>query len=270
MASFGDKLRYKRMGMGLSLKEASKKAKIKQKHLKALEEENLLIFSDKESIIELIKKYAPVVGIDQVELIDDFNVLWTDSRMAKAYLQQSFNKQKTYNLGLERIPVYGTIILAAALFLSVGGFLVWEYVIDFSPLGEERAHQTEAGPETLPEKEFMLGEDHTLKEEAKRDLSAKSDPGEKEYIEGSKQFAERTSEELAEENKEKAEKKEVEDDTYLLEEEGAPVPRTGGNYNLFYTGLSFLIGGLLLLFCTKNPFYQFLTKAPLLSKNLPK
>ncbi len=269
MAGFGDKLRYKRMGMGLTVKEASKKAKIKQKHLNALEEENVLIFRDKETIIALIKKYAPVLGLDQEEMLADFNALWTDARTAKAYLQQTYKKSRGLGISFEKVPVYGAVVLAAALFLLVGGYLAWDYITDPSRLGEEAVPGVVADETSPPEdngERIITAEEQAWQDGAGIAIPEETDPGEREYAGAMDREVEAGNENEKEEVTDEDEKvEEIEEDTYKLEQEGEPVPRTGGNSNLFYTGLYFIISGLLLLLSTHDPIYSNMIKRSCLS-----
>lgn len=126
MPFMGEKLRYKRMSQGLTIKEVAKKSKTKKRHLEALEKEDVLIFKDKQTIIEILKKYAAVLELDQEEIMEEFEHLWSDSSTAKAYLQKKYKRgSRTVFCGDKRMIAYGAAAVFAALFLSVGGFMIW-------------------------------------------------------------------------------------------------------------------------------------------------
>jgi transcriptional regulator with XRE-family HTH domain len=126
LPGFGNKLKYKRLAMGLSLKDAARKVKVNHKQLKALEEEEILSFAGKDRAADLLIKCASAFGLNQAELLSDLDLLWSDANTAKAYLQQRFQKQHRGRFFKDRRPaVYGAVAAAAVLFLSAGGYLCW-------------------------------------------------------------------------------------------------------------------------------------------------
>ena len=126
MPGFGSKLRIKRLALGLSLRDASKKAQVKQKYILALEEEEILRFKEKEKVIELVNTYAPAIGLDRTELLNDFENLWSDSSTAKIYMQQKYNKQSRLNYFRDqKMAGYGVVLCVVVLLISAGGYFYW-------------------------------------------------------------------------------------------------------------------------------------------------
>ncbi len=144
MARFGTKLRIKRLAMGLSLKEVSKKTKIKQKHLMDLEEEDILRFSDKEKIIELTRVYAAMLNLDCTELLSDFEKLWSDSGTANMYMQNKHNNRRRFNIfGSHKLAAPAAVVAVLMLILLSGSYLYWNNT--GHPGGEEGFYTAAVG-----------------------------------------------------------------------------------------------------------------------------
>ncbi len=270
MAAFGYKLRHKRMAMGLSLKDAAKQAKIKQKYLKALEDEDVLKFSDKAKIIVLIRQYAYVLNLDEKEVLNDFNILWSDSSTAKAYLQQSFSKNKKGVLGERKVFAYGSVALAALLFLSVGSYLVWSNLFDqddprdmYLSSAEEETDIEENGTtehDSHDEMEENIYASHDEEPDEPGEAKAEEGIRDEEGIDEEVIKDEEVEVEADEEKKEEKEENETKETTASYEQAGSPVPRTDGDKHLIYTGGYFIIAGLLLLLssveCISNRLFK--------------
>ncbi len=130
MPGFGSKLMLKRLAMGFSLRDAAKMSGLKQKQLRALEDEDLLRFRDKDQIEELLKTYAATLDLNKAEIQKDLELVWSDSSTAKNYMQQEYNKTKKDNLfGDSPLVGYSIAVGAAVLLLSVGGYFYWSNIV---------------------------------------------------------------------------------------------------------------------------------------------
>ena len=131
MPGLGSKLRIKRLALGLSLKDVSRKTKIKQKELDALEEEEVLKLKDKETALEHVKAYSVILGLDRAELLADFEKLWSDSSTANAYMQQQHMRENRFAAFREhKLLSYGAVVAVFAILLSVGGYMFWNNFFD--------------------------------------------------------------------------------------------------------------------------------------------
>ncbi len=72
MLSVGKILQKQRLNLNLTLKDIEKKLKIREKYLKALEEENWNFFSSKIYIIGIIKNYSKLLGLDEKKILAFF------------------------------------------------------------------------------------------------------------------------------------------------------------------------------------------------------
>ncbi len=126
MPGLGNKLRIKRLAMGLSPRDAAKMAGIKQKYVWALEEEEILKFPDRDAVLESVKAYSGALGLEQAEMLGEFEKLWSDAGTAKIYMQQKYNRKGVFAIiGDNKSLGYGAAALAAVMVLSLGGYMVW-------------------------------------------------------------------------------------------------------------------------------------------------
>jgi cytoskeletal protein RodZ len=126
---FGSKLMLKRLAMGFSLRDVSNMSGLKQKQLRALEDEDLLRFRDKDQVADLLKAYAATLDLDEAEIQKDLDFVWSDSSTAKNYMQQEYNKSnKGKFFGENPLVGYGIAVGAAVLLLSVGGYFYWNNI----------------------------------------------------------------------------------------------------------------------------------------------
>ena len=129
MPGFGSKLMLKRLAMGYSLRDASRMSGLNQKQLRALEDEDLLRFRDKDHISEKLITYAAALDISKAEIQKDLELVWSDSNAAKNYMQQKYNKsRKGKHFGDNPLVGYGLAVGAAVLLLSFGGYFYWNNV----------------------------------------------------------------------------------------------------------------------------------------------
>lgn len=149
MPGLGNKLRIKRLAMGLSPRDAAKMAGIKQKYVWALEEEEILKFPDRDAVLESVKAYSGALGLEQAEMLDEFEKLWSDAGTAKIYMQQKYNRKGVFAIiGDNKSLGYGAAALAAVMVLSLGGYMVWGNY--FGP-GEPEDHFIAAPEESVIE-----------------------------------------------------------------------------------------------------------------------
>ncbi|MGM0651601.1 MAG: helix-turn-helix domain-containing protein [Bacillota bacterium] len=243
LPGIGNKLRIKRLALGLSLKDVSRKTRIKQKALEALEEEEILKFKDKVDVLEHIKSYASALGLNSTEVLADFEKLWSDSSTAKAYMQQQYNRENRFAfLKEQKFLSYGAVIAAFALFLSFGGYLFWNnYFVPNEPEQYEAVSADEMGleesAEEEPVKEKPVVEDPDLEEPIVAERE-KSDPNQEtdDYIAN------------ADNGLEEPMLEEEEEGQHITSPDEDGLPRTGEfAYLLWFGILTFIIGLALFL-----------------------
>ncbi len=128
MPGFGSKLMLKRLALGLSLRDAAKMSGLKQKQLRALEDEDLLRFRDKDHIAERLITYAATLDLNKAEMQKELELVWSDSNTAKNYMQQKYNKSNEGNhFGGNPLVGYSIAVGAAVLLLSAGGYFYWNF-----------------------------------------------------------------------------------------------------------------------------------------------
>ncbi len=256
MPFLGEKLRYKRMAIGLSLKEAAKQSGIKRKYVEALEQEDVLSFRDKKTVIDNLEKYAAVLNLNRDEIMEEFEYLWSDSSTAKAYLQKRYSRGgKNLFSGDRKMIAYGAAVLSAALFLSIGGYLVWGSLSEqaeqagLTPPVEELEEPGPGSPgmeeylhdEQEPDSEMPLETKETPVQTAQNELDLEPDCESEEPADPAEVEEQDHSEES-----EKSEPEKKDPDTEF-EDIGISVPRTDGNMHLLLTGFYFIASGILLL-----------------------
>ncbi len=72
MTTVGEILKKERHDKGLLLSDIEKKIKVREKYLKALEENNWNFFSSKIYIIGILKNYSKLLGLDQKKIVAFF------------------------------------------------------------------------------------------------------------------------------------------------------------------------------------------------------
>jgi cytoskeletal protein RodZ len=149
---FGSKLMLKRLALGFSLRDAAKISGLKQKELRALEDEDLLRFRDKDQIAELLIIYAATLDLNKTEIKKDLELVWSDASTAKNYMQQEYNNSKKVNIfGSNPLIGYGIAVGAAVLLLSVGGYFYFNNIAGGQgPLQEQFGLVTNDGHEPVP------------------------------------------------------------------------------------------------------------------------
>ncbi len=277
MPGIGNKLRVKRLSLGLSLRDASKKTRIKQKELEALEEEEVLRFKDKETAVEHVKTYAGFLDLDHTEILSDFENLWSDSSTANAYMQQQHDRENKFSaLKDNKLMGYGAVVAAVALFLSVGGYLFWnnffateepeeyyatsaeEVASEESAVGEAVEEEVVAEEVDQPvadeqnsndlEDEAVLQEEHTNNEEEVNDYVASA--VDDENADQANENANDDREELAleEEEEEEQEQEQEQEEEQIASADDNGLPQTDGfAYFLWFGILTFIVGLALFL-----------------------
>lgn len=254
VAGFGNMLKNKRADLGLSLKAAAKKAGIKPKHLQALEEENLLIFQEKDTATRLLQKYAPVIKVEVDQLIRDFNELWSDAGTAKAYLYMSHKKEARPSIFREKkVLVPGLIVLVLVAVVAAGGYLAREYMAGngreeltgiATPVSEE---DQEPGKITADEKiDLPAEEDMDQKLENGFDENKLSDDNDNDNDNENDNEKLPLTEEPAADEKDPGETGDTPEENEQNGYEGTPVPRTEGNGALIVTAFILMLNGVLL------------------------
>lgn len=252
MPGLGSKLRIKRLALGLSLKDVSRKTRIKQKELEALEEEEILKFKDKESALDHVKTYSAALGLDRSEILTDFEYLWSDSTTVNAYMQQQHKRENRFAAFREqKLLGYGAAVAAVAIFLSVGGYVFWNNFHDSR--GPEQYHATSAGevtseetavadPEVSNVEDVSAAQEEPSNNNDQEEISFLADVEDDEVVDKTNELDEDVSEEPVFD--EEAEEEEQQVPGYG--EEG--LPQTGGLAYLIWFGLlTFIIGLALFL-----------------------
>ncbi len=93
----GQKLKDRRMELGLSLKDVEVKTKIRSSYIDAFEQEHFS-FLDKIYIVGFLKSYARVLNLDTDEVFSHFNVIWESSIAAKAYNKDTFKEKSRFQI----------------------------------------------------------------------------------------------------------------------------------------------------------------------------
>ena len=252
MPGLGSKLRIKRLALGLSLKDVSRKTRIKQKELEALEEEDVLRFKNKEIALDHIKTYSAALGLDRSEILTDFESLWSDSSTAKAYMQQQHKRENRFAAFREQKLIgYGAAVAAVAIFLSVGGYLFWNSI--YAPGDPDQYYATSAddvATEEVATEELEVNdvEDVPAAQEGpsydndQEEIDFLADAEDDEVFDATNDLDEDLSEETAFDEEVEEEEQQVPEHV----EEG--LPQTGGLAYLIWFGLlTFIIGLALFL-----------------------
>lgn len=241
MPGLGSKLRIKRLALGLSLKDASRKTRIKQKELDALEEEEMLKFRDKETALDHVKTYSAALGIDRSEILADFENLWSDSSTAKAYMQQQHKRESRFAAFRDnKLLSYGTAVAVTAIILSVGGYMFWNNFFDSdepdhyyaTSAGEVNSEETAVEePEVNDVEDMPVTQEETSYDNDQEEVDYLTDPEEDEVIDRENEFEEDDPEEPLQNE---------------VADEG--LPQTGGlAYMIWFGILTFIVGLALFL-----------------------
>ncbi len=245
VAGFGSMLKNKRADLGLSLKAAARKAGIKSKHLQALEEENIFIFQEKDAVARLLQKYAPVIKVEEDQLVRDFNELWSDVGTAKAYLYMSHKKESRPSIFRgKKVLAPGLIVLALVVVVAAGGYLAREYTA-----GNGREELTDIATPVTEEvhEPGKITADETIDLPVEEDMEQKLETGFEENNLSDDNGNEKLplTEDPATGEKEPGEADDASEKNEQAGYEDTPVPRTEGNGALVVAALILILNGLL-------------------------
>jgi len=246
LSGFGNKLMLKRLAMSLSIREVARKSGLKQKQIKALEDEDVLRFKDKKQADEAIKAYAAALGLNQAEIVSDLNLVWSDSSTAKAYMQQKYKQEKSNIFTGNQAVKYGLLLAGLVVLIGAGGYYYWfgfdnrQHAADASVPEQGGVDLLEAD---LPEIEVSTGAGMEVEPASVNQEPETGDNTEEEDL----------LTEAAEGVEEEGIAPEIETD----ESDSAPVvdqeivlPRSAGNLFLIWAGALTVITGLLLITLT--------------------
>lgn len=143
MKGFADSLISERTAQGLSVKEAAKKSGLKVKTIKALEEEDMLKFKNKEEALLALKAYGTALGLEEAALLFSFNRQWSDVSAAKTFMQQKHREEKSFFAG-GRAARLALVLGALVVFAGAGGYYFWQAnektrFLDLAASGQEEA-----------------------------------------------------------------------------------------------------------------------------------
>ncbi len=238
MPGFGSKLMLKRLALGFTFRDVAKMSGLKQKQLRALEDEELMRFRDQEQIAGLLTTYAATLGLNKAEIIKDLELVWSDSSSAKNYMQQKYNKSKNSKFfGDNPFIGYGIAVGAAALLLSVGGYFYWNNITgDQSPLQEQTSISADDSSE-------QASVDTQTPLDSAEDLTGSSDP-----VDQSVGPVPQGESAVEGDNVTVSENPETNDSAALVavNDSSADLPRASGTSYLLWVGLLTFLTGLLL------------------------
>ncbi len=244
MSGFGNKLMLKRLAMSLSIKDAARKSGLKQKQIKALEDEDILRFKEKSQADEVLKTYAAALGLDQTEIANDFNLAWSDSSTAKAYMQKQYKKDKFNIFAGNQALKYGLLLAGLVVLVGAGGYYYW------SGLDNE---QHPAGTALPGPTEINSIETSSPDSETPADMGIENDVAGQLPSDGVNVDEDHSAIEAFAEAEEEDISPEIESDDDILsaaDNQDIVLPRSAGNLYLAWIGVLTLVTGLILIALT--------------------
>lgn len=227
LPDFGRKLMIKRLSMGFSPGEAAKKAGLRAKDIRALEEEDLLNFPDKKTALEKAGLYASLINYNRQELLNEVANLWSDSSTAKAYLKKKYDRKDPLAFLLTHKAA--ATVAAVVLLLALGSIV-------YMSSDRQETGSTEPSVVSTP-------------------LEVSESPSTEQGIASIEQEprAEATTEK---DDAVQSEQMQREEPLITAETETAGTPQTGGVGSWVWLGLFFVSAGLLLHIALKRLIYQ--------------
>jgi len=162
VSGLGEKLRQKRIEMGLTLQEVEEQTKIRILYLEAIEAENYKSLPGKVYITGFLRSYCKLLKIDPNEIINEFNADWSakelDTDDVMTYVQEAPIREKRspkINFNYNKIVRFSIIVLAVVVLLVVNQ--LWDRSTPSLPppqdpsvvnnvYGEEGNGETAGGP----------------------------------------------------------------------------------------------------------------------------
>ena len=138
MKELGERLMLLRKSNGVSLPEASSDLGIGEKELECLENGNFKVFKDVYELKKIISNYAKYLGLDEGEIMDEFNdyLFEKTSRISKEDIQEIKKKEEKEEkvsspytkIGKSRYDFAPIVLLVVLLiFISLVVYLVLSY-----------------------------------------------------------------------------------------------------------------------------------------------
>lgn len=124
MSGFGNKLIARRASAGLTLKEAANKSGLKLKQVKALEEENFMLFKNKAEAASALQALGTALGLQQAAFKQDFDQAWQDAGAAKAFIVQK-SRPRGFSFAGSRAARYAVLAASLVLLTSAGSYYFW-------------------------------------------------------------------------------------------------------------------------------------------------
>jgi len=136
LPSLGSKLRLAREKLGYTLEQAGEELNIKRDDLKALEEEEFSTLPDKQFAITILDIYSSFLGLDPVEIREEFNRAWSSDGVIKEFIKKTFSQDHSVSepAPKKRSPA----IVGALLVLVLLGAVV------YSGLNTDPGHEAES------------------------------------------------------------------------------------------------------------------------------
>ncbi len=126
MATVGEILKEERLVKGLQLKDIEKQIRVREKYLKALEDNNWNFFSSKIYIIGILKNYSRILGLDSKRILAFFRRDYERQEEVKFKERVSSSYLAPQSKKLLRMAIVGGLLIFLIYF-------VYQLKIYFSP-----------------------------------------------------------------------------------------------------------------------------------------
>src|SRR3989344_2277457 len=117
MATVGEILREERLIKGLQLRDIEKQTRVREKYLRAIEENNWNFFSSKIYIIGILKNYSRILGLDSKRILAFFRRVYERKEEAKFKERVSSSYLTPQSRKLLRLAIVGGVLLFLLYFV---------------------------------------------------------------------------------------------------------------------------------------------------------
>ncbi len=122
MSGVGEKLRERRISLGLSLEQVEEYTKIRRFYIESIENDEYKGLPGKVYIIGFLRSYCKLLDLDSKELIEEFNQSWPDTDNVSKYVQENSYRQKKspkVSFNYNKLVRFGILVLAVIVLIGV-------------------------------------------------------------------------------------------------------------------------------------------------------
>ncbi|KUO52258.1 MAG: hypothetical protein APF76_04260 [Desulfitibacter sp. BRH_c19] len=134
MSGVGEKLRERRISLGLSIEQVEEYTKIRRFYIEAIENNEYKVLPGKVYIIGFLRSYCKLLDLDPTEILEEFNQSWIDTDNVSKYVEETSYRQKKspkVNFNYSKLVRFGILVLAVIVLIGINK--IWNNTIPSPP-----------------------------------------------------------------------------------------------------------------------------------------